>query len=69
MDPYRDTDESSSFERDLEAVILAAFARGAAIEGQWEIDVPVTTAPDWTVTIEKRASETDPTYEPTFLDD
>ena len=68
MDTNRDTD-TSSFEHDLEAMILDAFARGVTIEGQWEINVPVSTAPDWLITIEKRTSEADPTYEPTFLDD
>lgn len=65
-----DTDtETPPFERELEALILAAFARGAPIEGRWEIIVPVSAAPNWTVTIEKRNGEADPTYEPTFLDE
>ncbi|SFC69925.1 hypothetical protein SAMN05444422_11548 [Halobiforma haloterrestris] len=58
-----------SFEDELETVILTAFARGDAIEGQWDIEVPVSSAPDWTITVEKRLSEADSPHEPTFLDD
>lgn len=47
------------FERDLEALVLAAFADGAAVEGSWEFELPVADAPDWTVEIRKRRSETD----------
>jgi hypothetical protein len=68
MDSNTDSD-TPPFERELEELICTAFARGTAIEGQWEITVPVSSAPDWTVIIEKRVSETDPTYEPSFLDD
>lgn len=47
------------FERDLESLVLAAFADGARIEGTWTIEVPVATAPDWTVELRKERGEGD----------
>lgn len=56
------------FERDLESLVLAAFADGAMIEGDWEFQLPVASAPDWTVEIGKRRSETDASDAPELLD-
>ena len=47
------------FERELESLVLSAFADGAAIEGEWDVELPVSTAPDWTVEIRKRVTEPD----------
>lgn len=68
MNTNRDID-NSGFEQELEAFILTAYAQGVAIEGQWDIDVPLSMAPDWTITIEKRETADEPTYHPTFLND
>lgn len=46
------------FERDLESLVLTAFADGARIEGTWTVEVPVASAPDWTVELRKERSET-----------
>ena len=57
---------TARFERDLESLVLEAFASGAAIEGTWEIELPVESAPDWTVEVSKtRASA----YTPPFVDE
>ena len=45
------------FEQELEALVLAAFAKGAVIEGEWDFELPVTDAPNWTVEIRKSYSE------------
>lgn len=45
------------FEQELQALVLAAFAKGAVIEGEWEFELPVTDAPNWTVEIRKSYSE------------
>lgn len=46
-----------AFEQDLNALLLEAFANGAAVEGEWKINLPVEAAPDWTIQITKRRSE------------
>lgn len=46
-----------AFEHDLKALLLEAFANGAAVEGTWKIDLPVEAAPDWTIQITKHRSE------------
>lgn len=45
------------FERELESLLLGAFAKGAVIENEWEFELPVTDAPNWTVEIRKSYSE------------
>ncbi len=62
------TESIAAFERDLHALVMDAFGRGVSVEGTWELAVPVSDAPDWTVTIER----TDPitlAYEPEFLEE
>lgn len=55
------------FERDLESLVLEAFAKGAAIEGTWVIESPVEGAPDWTVEVSR--SRADVAYTPRFVDE
>ena len=67
-DAIRETAEATlRFERDLEALVLSAFAEGAAIEGEWSVELPVSTAPDWTVAIRKEATEPDDGGEAKFV--
>lgn len=44
---------TARFERDLETLLLGAFADGAAVEGAWEFELPVAAAPNWAVEIRK----------------
>ena len=44
-----------AFERDLEALVLEAFARGARVEGTWEIQPSPTMVPDWTIEIQRHS--------------
>lgn len=60
---------TATFERELETLLVDAFARGAAVENTWDVTVPVSDAPDWSVTIEKRKSDDRPSYDPTCLDE
>lgn len=46
-----------AFERELESLLLASFAKGAVIEDEWAFELPVTDAPNWTVEIRKSYSE------------
>ena len=49
-DESRNSGEATAaFERDLEALILQAFARGVPIERTWTVTIPVSDAPDWTL--------------------
>lgn len=57
-DEIRETTAATlRFERDLESLVLTAFADGARIEGTWTVEVPVATAPDWTVELQKDPGE------------
>jgi hypothetical protein len=77
MDPTDNLEEASAaptaFEKDLKALVLEAFADEAAIEGTWEITLPINDAPNWVVEIAKvQTDETsyDPegdSSEPTWL--
>ncbi|WP_263017709.1 hypothetical protein [Natronobiforma cellulositropha] len=57
-----------AFERDLEALVLEAFARGARVEGTWEICPSPSTVPDWTIQI-RRHSCTGRAREDTVFED
>jgi hypothetical protein len=59
---------TATFENDLETLILEAFAAGAAIEGTWEITLPVNDAPNWTVEIAKNRTDGH-MYDPEFLEE
>ncbi|WP_435156210.1 hypothetical protein [Haladaptatus sp. DFWS20] len=70
MDTTDNLEEASAataaFESKLKALILESFADGAAIEGTWEIILPLTDAPNWTVEVTKvRTDET--SYDPDFI--
>ena len=72
MDPndtLREAGEATAeFERNLETLLMEAFAKGAAVEGSWKIERPVAAVPDWTVEISKRYTDRDADYEPEFID-
>ncbi|GAA0256089.1 hypothetical protein ACFFQF_19285 [Haladaptatus pallidirubidus] len=72
MDPIDNIKASgeatAAFENDLETLILEAFAAGAAIEGTWEITLPVNDAPNWTVEIDKNSTD-DSTFNPEFIEE
>ncbi|WP_227380428.1 hypothetical protein [Haladaptatus halobius] len=59
---------TAAFENDLKALILGAFADGAAIEGTWEITLPVTDAPNWMIEIAKIRTG-DSSYDPEFIEE
>lgn len=72
MNPTDNLEEASAattaFEKDLKALVLEAFADGAAIEGTWEITLPINDAPNWVVEIAKvRTDET--SYDPEFIEE
>ena len=73
MDSNTDTretsDETTAFEQALERLVLGSFTDGVPLEGRWDITVPVTDAPNWTVTIERLYSEADSPHEPTLLEE
>ena len=56
------------FEQDLQTLVLESFAKGAAVEGTWEIALPCSHVPDWTVTIRKTPCE-ETSYEPVLLEE
>ena len=57
------------FERNLESLLLTAFAGGALVEGSWDVELPVSSAPNWTVEISKRTPDEEVRHEPEFVDD
>ncbi|RKD87983.1 hypothetical protein ATJ93_4469 [Halopiger aswanensis] len=63
------SEHTEAFERDLEELIITAFSRGATVEGNWEIQIPVTDAPNWSVTITKHSLDEQSGYEPNLLDE
>ena len=67
-DPVDETAVATlEFERELESLLLNAFARGASVEGAWTITASVETVPEWTVEIVKSAGA-DTDYDPEFIE-
>lgn len=62
-------DATVAFERALERVVLESFTKGVRVAGTWNITVPVTDAPDWTITIKKSYSREAPAYDPSLLEE
>ena len=58
-----------SFEQSLEQFLLDAYTHGHDINGEWQVTVPISDAPDWIVSITKSYSEEDSSYQPTFLEE
>lgn len=44
-----------AFERDLEALVLEAFAKGARVDGTWKIEPEPSTVPNWTIEIHRHS--------------
>lgn len=61
--------EDISFEQSLEQFLLDAYTSGYAIKGEWQVTVPISDAPDWTVIITKSYSEENSSYQPTLLEE
>jgi hypothetical protein len=57
------------FEQSLEQFLLDAYTHGQDINGEWQVTVPISDVPDWTVTITKSYSEEDSSYQPTHLEE
>lgn len=63
------TTSTDDFDHDLEALLLAAFATGVTIQGEWTVVSPSTSVPSWRVTIEKITDGDAPAEDAVFLDD
>lgn len=50
---------TAEFELALRSLVLESFARGARVEGIWEIELEPADVPDWTVEIRKVPAEED----------
>ena len=50
---------TAEFELALRSLVLESFARGAKVEGVWEIELEPTDVPDWTVEIRKVPADED----------
>lgn len=61
-------DAMAAFEHELRELILSAYSRGTTIEDAWEINSPVSDAPNWRVTIEK-VPPAERTYDPSLLEE
>ena len=47
----RHNSEAPAFQQILEQFLLDAYTDGHTVEGEWTVTVPITDAPDWTVTV------------------
>lgn len=50
---------TAEFELALRSLVLESFARGAAVEGTWDIELEPSDVPDWTVEIRKTSLDDD----------
>lgn len=64
-----DATATDRFEAALRTIVLESFARGAAIQGTWEVTPPSSVVPDWRITIEKIDAADPPRDGATFLDE
>ena len=58
QDPREDVSAATvRFERELEGLVVGAFARGVPVERTWEIVTPLVDTPNWSVAIEKNYAD------------
>ncbi len=60
-------DATARFERELEALVLEAFAAGAAVEGTWTVGGAVAALPAWAVEVTRTAAA-EPAYDLEFIE-
>lgn len=48
---------TAEFELALRSLVLELFARGAKVEGTWDIELEPADVPDWTVEIRKMPAD------------
>ncbi|MCU4742958.1 hypothetical protein OB955_18495 [Halobacteria archaeon AArc-m2/3/4] len=48
---------TATFERELETLVLEAFAKGARVDGTWEIESEPSTVPNWTIEIHRHSEQ------------
>lgn len=65
----RRDNEAPAFQRILEQFLLNAYTDGHTVEGEWNVTVPITDAPNWMVTVTKSYSEEDSSYQPAILEE
>ncbi|MDQ2051300.1 hypothetical protein RBH26_12500 [Natronolimnohabitans sp. A-GB9] len=63
-----EAEATTEFERQLTDLIATAFAHGTPIERTWEVTVPATGAPNWTVHV-SRMEPDETAYQPTLLEE
>ena len=70
--PSTDADPGASepdFEADRQSLVHASFARGASVQGCWEVTSPSSVVPDWRLTIEREDDADSPVDGGRFLDE
>lgn len=60
-------DATARFERELESLVLEAFAAGAVVEGTWAVGGAVAALPAWAVEITRMAAA-EPAYDLEFIE-
>lgn len=68
QDPTAGT-ATESFERALATLVIESFARGADVEGTWEITPGSNLVPNWRVVVEKTSAAELPTDGGVFVDE
>lgn len=73
MTPKSDANTAGSstddFESALQTLVLESFARGATVQGTWEVTSHSSVVPTWRITIEKTDGADPPADGSRFLDE